>query len=230
MNSLPLQIAIDGPVAAGKGDIASRLAKKFNLVYIYTGVMYRALALACLQAGISFKDAPRVIQLLLQSKIELVEPSPGSERSYKVLLDGEDVTERLLNQDVAMAASDVGTIPEVRIEMVRQQQRLAQGRRVVMEGRDIGLRVLPQAQLKIYLTASQVERARRRFKQWQEKGTPKTFAETLEDTKNRDLQDTTRAVDPLQKLPDAWELDTTGLTQEEVVAHIETELKQRNLI
>ena len=129
-----------------------------------------------------------------------------------------------------MGASDVSTHSEVRKILVSRQQEIAKGKRVVMEGRDIGLRVLPQAQLKIYLTASIAERAKRRFTQRQQKGITGSFEEVLTDTHKRDIQDTTRVHDPLQKLPDAWELDTTNLTQDEVVVKIKDELRQRKLL
>jgi CMP/dCMP kinase len=225
-----LQIAIDGPVAAGKGDIAARLAQQLHLVYIYTGAMYRALALACIRQKIPFKNKEKVLPLLESLSIVLTTPNPDSDKTFRVFLNAEDVTTEIFNQDVAMGTSDVSTIPEVRQVMVVKQQQLAKGKRVVMEGRDIGLRVLPKAQLKIFLTASLEERAQRRFKQWQELGINKTYAETLEDTENRDKQDTTRATDPLTKLPDAWELDTTGLTQEEVTDRIIQELSKRKLL
>jgi cytidylate kinase len=226
----PLHIAIDGPVASGKGDIASRLATKLHLIYIYTGAMYRALALACINRGVSCKDEKKVMNILKTLSIDIIAPSYGSKYPYSVMLNGDDISDRITGQDTAQGASDVGVIPSVRQWMVKRQKEMAEGRRVVMEGRDIGLRVLPNAQFKIFLTASVSVRAKRRFLQWQEKDIDKTFDETLEDTKMRDLQDTTRDIDPLQKLPDAWELDTTHLTQEEVVTIIIEELKKRNLI
>lgn len=226
----PLQIAIDGPVAAGKGDIAARLARELHLVYIYTGAMYRALALACLEKQVSFQDTEKVLGVLQSISIELL-PSDGSDSSAcKVILDGADVTERITKPDTAAGASDVGVIQAVRIRMVDLQKQMAFGKAVVMEGRDIGLRVLPQAQLKIYLTASDEERAKRRWLQWKQKGLTKTLEETLEDTKNRDTQDMTRLTDPLQKLPDAWELDTTGMTQDQVVQTILDKLTQLKLL
>jgi cytidylate kinase len=226
----PLQIAIDGPVASGKGDIATRLAQKLDLLYIYTGAMYRALALACINRGISCKDEPSVIKIFHSVAIDITTPRAGSPYPYTILLDNNDITERITKQDTAQGASDVGILPGVRRLMVIRQKKMAAGKRVVMEGRDIGLRVLPRAQMKIFLTASIQERARRRFLQWQKKGIKKTLEETLSDTKVRDLQDSTRTVDPLQKLPDAWELDTTNMTQDTVVKRICDELQKRKLI
>lgn len=225
-----LQIAIDGPVAAGKGDIAARLAQELHIAYVYTGAMYRMLALACIERRISLKEPKLILSLLNDITIDLVEPDSDSPYAYKALLDGKDVSERITRPDVAMGASDVSVIPQVRTFMVLRQQELAQGRNVVMEGRDIGLRVLPHAQLKIYLTASLEERAKRRWLQWKEKGVDKTLKEIIEDTRKRDAQDMARATDPLQKLPEAWELDTTNMPQVEVVKRIVTELNKRNLL
>ena len=225
----PLQIAIDGPVAAGKGDIASRLASDLGFLYIYTGAMYRALALACLRAGTSFKDKERVASLLDQIAIDLEEPDKDSKHPCKVLLNKRDVTERIFEQDVAMGSSDVGIIAEVRQKMVTMQQELALDKNVVMEGRDIGFRVLPNA-FKIFLTAAVEERARRRWEQFKSRGIMKTYGEVLEDTKKRDEQDLTRETDALQKLPDAWELDTTNLSQDQIVAAIKQELSNRGLL
>ena len=229
-NSTPLQIAIDGPVGAGKGDIADRIAKKFSLLYINTGAMYRMLALSCIEKGVDRKNEKEVLKLLQKTKIDLRPPKEGSDKTFIGLLDNRDVTDRLLDPDVSQGSSDVATLPEVRKHMVEMQKNMAKGKRVVMEGRDISLRVLPEAQLKIYLTASLRERAERRQKQWLLKGITKTPDEVVEETRIRDKQDMERQTDPLQKLPDAWELDTTGMTQDEVIEEIGRELKRRNLI
>ena len=226
----PLQIAIDGPVASGKGDIAGRLAKEFHLTYIYTGAMYRMLALACIEERVSAKDAEAVYKVLQKLSMSLLPPTTSSSHPFIAMLNGINVTERIFKQDVATGSSDVGTIPKVRKWMVVHQQEIAKGKTVVMEGRDIGLRVLPNAQLKIYLTATLDERTNRRWLQFKEKGIEKSREEVLKDTKLRDFQDTTRSTDPLQKLPDAWELDTTGMSQEEVVVRIKEELIKRNLL
>lgn len=227
----PLHIAIDGPVAAGKGDIAVRLARELGLVYVYTGAMYRALGLACKRASVDTKDKAGVLSVLNHIDIDLVEPDDHSARAFKVLLNGIDVTEDLFTPEISMAASDVGTNADVRRSMVKRQQEMATGKRVVMEGRDIGLRVLPNAHLKIFLTASLEERAKRRQEQLKrEKGIDRSFEDVLEDTKQRDIQDTSRSSDPLQKCPDAWELDTTNMNQDEVVETIKKELKRRNLL
>jgi len=226
----PLQIAIDGPVASGKGDIAARLAQKLNLLYIYTGAMYRALALMCIRSGTSCKDEKKVYALLQTISIDIDMPHAGSAYPYSVSVNHEDVTDKIITQEAAQGASDVGVLSMVRTWMVKRQQELAKGKRVVMEGRDIGLRVLPDAQMKIFLTATTEERAERRFHQWKERGIQTTYEKTLTDTKIRDLQDSTRTTDPLQKLSDAWEVDTTHMTQDTVVEMICQELTQRKLI
>ncbi len=223
-----LQIASDGPVAAGKGDIAARLARELGLMHVYTGGFYRSLAFACNEQKVSTKDIPNVLNVLHNITIEQVKPDPGAELLYKFLVNGKDVTKEIFSQD--LGASDVAVIPEVRQFMVKRQQEISLGKPVVMEGRDIGLRVLPDAPLKIYLTASAEERARRRWKQMQTKGITRPFEEVLEETKLRDSQDMNRKTDPLKKLPDAWELDTTGMTQDQVVEAIKTELLHRNLL
>ncbi len=225
-----LQIAIDGPVASGKGEIAGRLARELNALYVYTGAMYRALALACLRAGVPLKNEKQVMSVLDAIVIDFDVPAPESAFPYKVLLNHEDVTQEIQGQDAAQGASDVGTIPAVRQRMVIRQQEMAKGHSVVMEGRDIAVRVLPAAHLKIYLTASLEERARRRFAQWQAMGLTKTLEETIADTKMRDHQDMSREIDPLQKVVDAWELDTTSMGPDEVIAAIKAELVHRKLL
>jgi len=225
-----LQIAIDGPVASGKGEIAGRLAHELHILYIYTGAMYRALALACIEAAVPLKDESGVLEILQKSVIDMAVPDAQSPFPYKVLLNGRDVTQEIQKQDAAQGASDVGTIPAVRQWMVARQQEMAKERSVVMEGRDIAVRVLPNAHLKIYLTASLEERAKRRYAQWQAQGLTKTLAETIEDTKVRDHQDMSRDIDPLEKLSDAWELDTTAMSPDVVITTIKNELMKRGLL
>lgn len=231
MGKKPLQIAIDGPVAAGKGDIAGRLARQLHITYIYTGAMYRMLALSCIKKGIPLKDTKRVTAELSNISMELAPPPVGStDRVITAILDGTDVTDRIMAPDIALGASDVGVIPQVRSRMVALQQEMAKGKAVVMEGRDIGLRVLPDAQLKIFLTASVEERAKRRLAQWKTKGIEKTYDEVLADTKIRDEQDCTRETDPLKILPDSWILDTTTMNQDEVIDAIFKELARRKCL
>jgi cytidylate kinase len=191
--------------------------------------MYRALAWFCLQKGTDLNNSDEVVSLLKKTEIDILHSSEGK-YSFKILVDGQDVTDNIFKQKVAMATAKVSMLPEVRKEMVKRQQELARDNPVVMEGRDIGLRVLPGAGLKIYLTASIEARAKRRYLQFVKKGSNKTLDEVINETKSRDTMDSTRETDPLQKLPDAWELDTTDLTQEAVVDKIIAELKRRNLV
>jgi cytidylate kinase len=226
----PLQIAIDGPVGSGKSDISNRLANALGITYLYTGAMYRALAWLCVREGVSFKDSSHVLPLVSKHTIDLRPPAKDGSRGFSVLVGSTDITDRIFTSAISQGASDVSTIPEVRTFMVARQQELAKGKNVVMEGRDIGLRVLPDAALKIYLTASLEERARRRWEQYKTNDPTKTLAQEIEETRVRDMQDTNRTADPLQKLPEAWELDTTGMTQEAVVSAIIAELHRRKLI
>lgn len=225
-----LQIAIDGPVGSGKSDISARLAKKLGLTYLYTGAMYRALAWASVKERITFKDESRVFALLSKYNIDLRPPVAEDSRGFSVWVNDQNITEELFTPAISQGSSDVSTLPSVRKFMVARQQEMAKGKSVVMEGRDIALRVLPYADLKIYLTASLEERARRRWEQYKPKDPSKTLEQEITDTEIRDTQDTTRAADPLRKLPDAWELDTTGKTQDDVVNAIVAELRKRALI
>lgn len=225
-----LHIAIDGPVGAGKSAISSSLAKQLGITYLYTGAMYRAVAYACITNNVDSHHKEKVLELLFSLVIHLEPPDVNSSHPVKVILNAVDVTDELFFPAVDLITPIVSSIPEVRREMVNLQQAQAKGKSVVMEGRDIGLRVLPDAQLKIYLTATVEERANRRYLQMKNKGINKSYQEVLKDSKERDIQDTTRLADPLQKLPDAWELDTTGMTQEEVVSRIKEELIKRNLL
>jgi cytidylate kinase len=226
----PLQIAIDGPVGSGKSHIASELAKELGITYLYTGAMYRACALIAQRHDIPFKNEEHIIPILEQTSIDLQPAKEESTAPCTVLVNGEDVTEKLFTPVLDKGSSDISTVPRVRELMVKRQQELAQGQSVVMEGRDIGLRVLPNASIKIFLTASLAERAARRQQQYEKKGISKTFEEILKETEERDVQDTTRKADPLQKLPESWEYDTTGKTPETVVTEITNELKHRQLL
>ncbi len=230
MTSSVLHVAIDGPVGAGKSDISSSLAKNLGITYVYTGVMYRAVAYASMTNNVDPHDKEKILALLSGLAIRLEPPDINSTHPVKVILNSSDVTDELFTPAVDLITPIVSSIAEVRREMVKLQQAQAKGKSVVMEGRDIGLRVLPDAQLKIYLTAAVEERAKRRHLQMKRKGINKAYQEVLQDTKKRDIRDTTRTVDPLQKLPDAWELDTTGMTRDGVVACIKEELVRRNLL
>ena len=218
-----LQIAIDGPVAAGKGTIAAKIAQQLGILYVDTGAMYRAVALLALTNGVAYTDEEEILALLQKSKIEF-RIVRNNKKTTQIFLNGKNISDKIRTQEISRGASIVATLPKIRQFLVRRQQDLAAKESVVMEGRDITTKVLPQADLKIYLTAAQEERARRRQKQLAEKGIQRSFAQVLQDTIERDERDLQRKVDPLTVAPDAFVLDTTNLSIEEVVKIILTKL------
>lgn len=203
-------IAIDGPAGSGKSTLASLLARRYNYTNIETGAMYRALALKAIQAGVSVDDAAALEQLAAQSKIEL---QPGPEGN-QVLLDGVDITSRVREQDVTEAASKVSVHPPVREWMVNQQRQMGIGGGVVMEGRDIGTRVFPDAEVKIFLDAAPEVRSTRRFLQQPAVATQEKSV--LAELRERDRRDRTRSVSPLVAAPDAITIDSTSMTLDQV--------------
>lgn len=225
------QIAIDGPVASGKGTVSKRAAQELGFLYVDTGSMYRATALMALRAGIDLADEPKVVEKLRETQIDLKVPTqPVGSQLISVFLDGEDVTGMLRTKEMDQAASKVSTLPEVRRILVERQQEIAANQSVVMEGRDITFKVLPNADLKIYLTAEADERARRRFVEQQQRFPDRviTFEEVLKEIKERDERDMGRSADPLQIVDDAWVLDTTNLTIDEVVAAIVQKVREND--
>ncbi|NMB56960.1 (d)CMP kinase [Candidatus Beckwithbacteria bacterium] len=225
-----LQIAIDGPVGAGKSIIANLLSKKLGIVYVYTGAMYRAVAYLGLRNNLSLENnEEKIFTLLQKAEIELT-PTDQKDRVCNVLIDGEDVSDELFTPEVSWGSSVVATYPKIRQELVKRQQKIAQGQSVIMEGRDIALRVLPEAQIKIFMTADVKVRAQRRWRDLQKKGYQKTYEEVLNETIDRDYQDSHRETDPLKKVAEAWVLDTTNLTIEEVVDLICQKIKEKGLI
>ena len=222
MKSKKIRIAIDGPAAAGKSTVAKNIAKKLNIVYIDTGAMYRALTLKALDKNIDIKDEQALIQMLKATEIELVQ----QENEQKVLLDGYDVTEDIRNQKVTNVVPYVAEHKQVREELVRRQRKLADRISVVMDGRDIGTHVLPDAELKIFLIASVEERAKRRHQENVEKGFPSDLAQIMKEIKERDERDSNRATSPLVQAEDAIAIDTTSLSIEEVTEKILQEVKK----
>jgi len=214
-SSRKLIIAIDGPAGAGKSTIASRLARKLNYVNLESGAMYRALALKAIERDISFDDEAELIKLAQASRIQL-EPVVGGNRT---LLDGHDVSARIRERDVSEGASRVSVHPKVREWMVARQQEMGAGGGVVMEGRDIGTKVFPHADLKIFLDADPVERERRRMAQ--QKIRAEVAADVAAELRQRDQRDRTRAASPLVAAPDAVVIDSTSLTEDEVLALVE---------
>ena len=201
-------VAIDGPAGAGKSTLARRLAARLGYLYIDTGAMYRAVALWALREGVGLEDAPRLEQLAGHAVIEL-----GGDR---ISLNGEDVTEAIRAPEIADAASRVSALPGVRRAMVRQQQRIGAAASVVMEGRDIGTVVFPEAAVKIYLDAEPRVRAERRLKDLEARGERAKVEDVEREIRRRDERDRTRADSPLRQAPDAVYFDSTGLSPEEV--------------
>ncbi|MCL2496453.1 MAG: (d)CMP kinase [Clostridiales bacterium] len=210
------QIAIDGPAGAGKSTVAKLVAARLQYLYIDTGAMYRAVALAALRAGVAVNDAPALGELAQKIHIELVNEA-GNCRVY---CDGEDISEAIRSEEVGNAASPVSAVPAVREALVAQQQRIGAKGRVVMDGRDIGTKVLPQAECKIFLTASLAERARRRTLELKEKGQEQDETAVMQDIAVRDERDSNRAHSPLAQAEDAVLLDSSGMTIVQVVDSI----------
>lgn len=208
-------IAIDGPAGSGKSTLAARLARKYGYTNIESGAMYRALALKAITEGLSLDDSDALGLLARQSRIELRQRGEGNQ----VLLDGNDVTERIRRQDVTEAASKVSVHPPVREWMVLRQQEMGAGGGIVMEGRDIGTKVFPGAEVKIFLDAAPEVRGTRRFLQ-----SPKTVqleAAVLAELRARDQRDRTRSNSPLVPAPDAVLIDSTRMTLDQVVERAE---------
>lgn len=210
-----LIIAIDGPAGAGKSTVASRLARKLGYVNLESGAMYRALALKAIEWDTSFDDEAALLKMAQESQIKL-EPTVGSNR---VLLDGCDVSARIRERDVTDAASKVSIHPKVREWMVARQREMGLGGGVVMEGRDIGTKVFPDADLKIFLDADPVIREQRRLDQQKAKGV--VAGSMAAELRERDQRDRTRATSPLVAAADAVAVDSTLMTEDEVVARIE---------
>jgi cytidylate kinase len=208
-------IAIDGPSGAGKSTLGKRLAKELKLLYIDTGAMYRAVAFACLEAGVDLEDKEAVAKIARQSEITLA----GEPDSLQVFLNGRDVSQEIRTDVVSQGASRVSVISEVRRTLVERQRILGnQGAGCVMDGRDIGTIVFPNADIKFFLTALPESRAQRRYKEDLEKNRAvKSYEETLTDIIERDTRDTTRADSPLVKANDAIEIDSSNMTIDEVV-------------
>jgi cytidylate kinase len=219
-----LVIAIDGPAGAGKSTIAARLARKLGYVNLESGAMYRALALKAIESDISFDDANALERLAEISHIELQPQIDGN----RVLLDGQDVSRRIRERDVTEAASRVSVHPKVRAWMVARQREMGVQGGVIMEGRDIGTAVFPDADLKVFLDADPTVRAERRIEQAQAKKDSTAAKALAEDLARRDQRDTTRTTSPLVPAPDAIVLDSSQLGIEEVLNRIETLIAEKS--
>ena len=209
-----MQIAIDGPSGAGKSTIAKTLAKKLNFIYIDTGAMYRSVGLFALRKGIDTQNEQEKVCEILDEINLAIRYEEGVQH---IFLNGEDVSDKIRTPEVSIAASAVAVIPAVRLKLVELQRQLAAKSDVIMDGRDVGTYILPDAEIKIFLTATVEDRARRRFEELTQKGTEVTYEEVLEDMKWRDKNDSSREFAPLKAADDAVLVDTTGNTLEQSV-------------
>ena len=205
-------VAIDGPAGTGKGTITSLISKELGLVNIDTGATYRCVALNAIRNNIKLEEQEKIIASL--ENIEIDMKNEGGEQ--KVFLNGEDVSKQIRSKEVSQIVSQVSSIKEVRYKMVEVQRKLAQGKDVIMEGRDITTVVFPEANVKIYMDADERVRAQRRYKEMQEKGIQMTYEEVLKNIQARDKNDKEKEVVALKIAQDAIYIDTTGLSIEEV--------------
>lgn len=206
-------IAIDGPAGAGKSTVAKGVADRLGYLYIDTGAMYRAIAWKVLQAGIAVSDAKSVVALAIRTRIRL----SIVDGEQHVFADGEDISRQIRSPEATRAASPVSAIPGVRKRLVELQREMAEEGGVVMEGRDIGTVVFPNAQVKIFLTASAEQRAERRVKQMREMGLEADIKQIAAEMRDRDLRDSSRADAPLTQAPDAILVDTDHMTVDQVI-------------
>jgi cytidylate kinase len=231
MNEKVISVAIDGPVGSGKGTLAVALAKKINALYVYTGAMYRELALACYRQKVNLEDEEKVLEVFNSISIELKQADGG----IRAILNGEDVSDEVFNPTISKLVPVVAAISRVRKEMVIRQKKMVKNaidsrKSIVMEGRDITTDVIPDADIKIYLTADVEKRAERRLKQFKERGIEINFNDVLKDLEKRDKQDTQRLVSPLRVSEDAVVIDTTNDTVNQTVDKVLEKLKEKNLI
>lgn len=217
MNEI-IRIAVDGPSGAGKSTIAKAVAKKLNIDYIDTGAMYRAIGLKMIQTGVGLTDIFALKELLDTTEIDFVKGD--------IILDGTVINDLIRTPEISKQASDCSAIGIVREKLVDLQQKMGKEKSVIMDGRDIGTVVFPDAQYKFFITASAEERACRRHKELVEKGQEISYQQVLADMIQRDHNDSTRAITPLRKADDALEIDTTEMTIDEVVDYI---CKEMNL-
>ena len=216
-------IAIDGPAGAGKSTITKRVAKQLGFIYVDTGAMYRSMALYFLRNHVDAKDEEKIAQACPQINVSL----DYKDGEQQVILNGENVNGLIRTEEVSMMTSDTSKYPVVREKLLSLQRELAEKKDVIMDGRDIGTCVLPNADLKVYLTASSAERARRRYKEQQERGISCDLAQIEKDIIARDRQDMNREVAPLRQAEDAVLVDASDMTIEEVVERVVSLYKER---
>ncbi len=217
-----ISVAIDGPAGAGKSTIARTAAMELDFIYVDTGALYRAVGLACIERGIQTEETAEVINVLDEISIELVFVK-GEQR---VLLDGKDVSDEIRTEKASMTASLVSRIPQVRSFLLELQRSFSKTNNVIMDGRDIGTVVLPDAQVKIFLTASPEARAKRRTLQLQEKGEKPDYNTILEDIKKRDYNDSHREIAPLKPAKDSVIIDTTQMSLQQSIEAVKDTIKR----
>lgn len=218
-----IAVAIDGPAGAGKSTIARAVADELGFIYVDTGALYRTIGLSCIENNIDVSDTDAVVSVLQKTDISIVFLN-GEQR---VLLNDKDVSEKIRTEQISMAASTVSAIPEVRKFLLDLQRDFAKTDNVIMDGRDIGTVVLPNAQVKIFLTASPEKRAERRFKQLSEKGIDAEYNDILADIIKRDYNDSHRQTAPLKPAENSVIIDTTTLTLEESIKKIADTVKEK---
>ena len=218
-------VAIDGPSGAGKSSLARAVAGDLGFIYVDTGAIYRTVGCYVLRQGVRPSDAQAVEALLPDIEIRMGYGDDGLQRMY---LNGEDVTEAIRTPEVSMCTSKVAAIPAVRAFLLEMQREIAQEQSVIMDGRDIGTVVLPQADVKIFLTADPKERAMRRYKELVAKGSTADYDTVLREVQRRDYNDSHRAAAPLRQAEDAWLCDTTDLTLEGVIQAVVEHIRQKS--
>lgn len=218
-----ISVAIDGPAGAGKSTISRKVSKDLGYIYVDTGALYRTTALKFIADGSTPENIKNVDEILSETSVSIV----FKDGEQRMMLDGKDVTDIIRTPEVSMMASAVSAVPAVRAFLLDTQRKLANENNVLMDGRDIGTVVLPDATVKIFLTASPEDRANRRYKEMLEKGMEANYDEVLADIIKRDHNDSTRAIAPLRPAEDAIYLDTSGNTFEESVAEIKATIEKR---
>ncbi|TPR40679.1 (d)CMP kinase [Apilactobacillus micheneri] len=221
MNLKKIQVAIDGPASAGKSTVAKLVANNFSYVYCDTGAMYRSITLKAMRLGYNLSDEIRVVEMLKDTDISF---EPNAEQQ-KVFLDGQEVTNEIRQEDVTNSVSEIASLSGVRSNLVKRQQQIASNGGIVMDGRDIGTTVLPNAEVKIFLIASVQERAERRLKDNAEKNIHVPLDQLKKEIEDRDYKDSHRQISPLVKADDAIEIDTTSMSISDVVNEISKIIK-----
>lgn len=216
-------VAVDGPAGSGKGTITKRIQKELGFLNLDTGATYRCVALQVLREGINLEDEEKIIQIANSINIDIY----SNENKDIILLNGEDVSKQIREKEVTKIVSPISGIIPVRERLVEVQRSLAKGKDVIVEGRDIGTVVFPNAELKIYLDANVEERAKRRFKEVQENGIEMTYEEVINNIKSRDYNDMNKKVGALKKADDAIVIDSSNLTIEQVTDIIKKEISKR---